>query len=295
VSTATSSASTPATPATPTPPTPAPAAKKKEWWQHGLTALRRLLAVVAIGVLVLVIARSYAYTNDDVKVCRDVAASDKGKVNVCGPVGLEDVPAIGVLLLVGVLLLLPDMSEVSIPGLVTLKRAVEEQSKQTKALSNEVATLALSMRQDTTVNVYPPKLDDAIKDVAARDKAIQEKGANAVAQETPEFGPEDTGVSAPSEERAVLEAEVIRLWNALEAAIPGLRPPYGRAKFEPDDLDWFTLYRNDVEAFRTFRNTVVHRPGNLTDDEVRKGLELGRRLLASYRGFINLVRRQRGG
>jgi hypothetical protein len=142
--------------------------------------------------------------------------------------------------------------------------------------------------------VYPPKLDDAIKDVDARDKAIQERGATAVAEES-EYGPEDTGVSAPSEERAVLEAEVSRLWNALESAIPALRPPYGRVKFEPDDLDWFTLYRNDIEAFRTFRNTVIHRPGNLSDDEVRTGLELGRRLLASYRAFINVTRRQRGG
>jgi hypothetical protein len=264
-------------------PTPNPPAKEKGPVEHAVTALRRLFAAIAVGLVVLAVVRSYAF--DDARVCRDMVASDTGIVEVCGPVGLEDVPALGVLLLVGVLLLLPDMSEVSIPGLVTLKRAVEEQAKQTEALTREIATIALNMRQDTTVNVYPPKLDDAIKDVDKRDKAIQERGREAVALETAETGPADTGVSAPSAERALLETEVIRLWNAFEDSIPGFRPPFSRVGFRPNDIDWLTLYRNDVEAFRTLRNTVVHRPGNVTDDEVRKGLELGRRLLASYRRF----------
>jgi hypothetical protein len=51
--------------------------------------------------------------------------------------------------------------------------------------------------------------------------------------------------------------------------------------------DWFGLYRRDIEAFRALRNTVVHAPGNVSDDEVRSGVELGSRLLASYRRFLD--------
>jgi hypothetical protein len=38
--------------------------------------------------------------------------------------------------------------------------------------------------------------------------------------------------------------------------------------------------------FRTMRNTVIHAPANVTDDEVRKGVELGRRLLASSLRYV---------
>lgn len=278
--------------ATPAAPTPNPPAKKKTGIEHVATAVRRLLAILAIAFVVLGVVRSYVF--DDARVCREVVASDTGKVEVCGPVGLEDVPALGVMLLVGVLLLLPDMSEVSIPGLVTLKRAVQEQAKQTEALTREVANISLNMRQETNLNFYPRPLDDAISDVDKRDRAIQEKGRNAVADESAEDGPPDTGVSAPSAERALLETEVIRLWNAIEDSIPGYRPPFNRVAVSPNDLDWLTLYRNDIDAFRTLRNTVVHRPGNVTDDEVRKGVQLGRSLLASYRAFIDITTRQGG-
>jgi hypothetical protein len=247
-----------------------------------VSAARRLLAVAAITFVVVVVLRSYTF--DDARVCREQAASDNGIVEVCGPVGLEDVPTLGVMLLVGVLLLLPDMSEVGIPGLVTLKRAIEEQSKQTASLSREVA--ALTMRQDTTVNIYgPAKLDDALADVAARDKDIEERGKAAVVETAAESTASETGVAPPSPARAVLEAEVTRLWNALDPLVPGRKR--GPVIFPLDvQLDWYGLYQKDVEAFRTLRNTVVHEPGYVTDEEVRKGVELGRSLLASYRKFI---------
>jgi hypothetical protein len=101
-------------------PAPTP---EKGLLQHTVTAIRRLLAVAALGVVIVAVARSYLFS--DALVCRQQVASDKGIVTVCGPIGLEDVPALGAMLLVGVLLLLPDMSEISIPGGLTLKRAIE--------------------------------------------------------------------------------------------------------------------------------------------------------------------------
>jgi len=251
--------------------------------QHFVTAVRRLLAAAAIGLVVVAVLRSYAFSN--ARVCREQVASDKGIVRTCGPVGLEDIPALGVMLLAGVLLLLPDMSEIGIPGLVTLKRAIEEQSKQTASLAREVAEL--TTRQDTTINVYDPaKVDDALAGVDARDKDIEERGWAAVADAAAESRAAETAMAAPSPERAVLEAEVTRLWNALDPLGPGSE----RGQLiNPLDvqLDWYSLYQKEVEAFRTLRNTVVHEPGYVTDDEVRKGVELGTRLLASYRKFTD--------
>jgi hypothetical protein len=153
-------------------------------------------------------------------------------------------------------------------------------------LSREVA--ALTLRQENIVNVYPPKVDEAIKDVAERDKAIEEKGRIVVAVEAAEFSASAMGVSAPSAERAVLEAEVVRLWITLERVVPMRRrdAPYW-FRVNPQAADWYLLYQRDIEAFRVLRNTVVHEPGNLTDDDVRQGVELGRRLIASYRKFID--------
>lgn len=64
----------------------------------------------------------------DRTVCGDELANtgDQGAVRVCRPVAISDAPVVGGILLI-LLLLLPDLSEIGIPGFLSLKRQVREQ------------------------------------------------------------------------------------------------------------------------------------------------------------------------
>ena len=275
-------------------PTPTPTEpKKKSAVAHVITGTRRVLAVAAFVAVAAVVLVTYLVPN--AAICRGAADAKGGVATLCGPVGLADVPALGVLLFIGVLLLLNDVSEVSIPGLITLKRAVEEQAKKTEALTAEISSLSLTLRQTTTVNVmYPPDPSAVKRDVEERDSKIESEGLRGVGEDHPINDSEETGVAAPSPDRAVTEAEVTRLWEALVSALPSLSPAQRRDLYIPsaDQMAWLSLYGQDIEAFRALRNTVVHQPANLSDEQVRGGVELGRSLLASYRKFIE---RARGG
>ncbi|MBO0827404.1 MAG: hypothetical protein J2P24_06445 [Streptosporangiales bacterium] len=57
-------------------------------------------------------------------ICKDTIAGTK-VVHVCEPVGVTSAPALLVLIAL-VLLLLPEMSEVSVTGLLTLKRKADQ-------------------------------------------------------------------------------------------------------------------------------------------------------------------------
>lgn len=64
-------------------------------------------------------------------MCEDKLATTgtNAVVRVCRPLAVTDPPVAGALLLV-VLLLLPDLAEVGIPGFLTLKRRVEQQEEK---------------------------------------------------------------------------------------------------------------------------------------------------------------------
>lgn len=81
---------------------------------------RRVLA----GLLLLV----SVFLTWDRTVCGDELANtgDQGAVRVCRPVAISDAPVVGGILLI-LLLLLPDLSEIGIPGFLSLKRQVREQ------------------------------------------------------------------------------------------------------------------------------------------------------------------------
>jgi hypothetical protein len=110
---------------------------------------------------------------------------------------------VGLLLLVFLLLLLPDLSEVSIHGLVSLKRQVTEQARKTEHLEQEVQRLSLSASQQMNVAIYPKDLEEA-------DTEIRQKVARLEAGEVPVQPPEPrTGLREPSPERAILEAHLL--------------------------------------------------------------------------------------
>ncbi len=285
---------------------PQQAPVKKEWWRHLVTATRRALAGIALASVAIVVVLSYLVI--DGAICREAAGADTGVVRLCGPVGPDDLPALAVLVLVAVLLLLPDMSEISVPGLLTLKRAVAEQETKTEALADQVAQLSIRMQQVNTVTtyIYPPAPDQAAQDAERRDVEFRErhpaKAASgeglAQTREQVSRAVDAPPLELPAQDRALAESEITRLWEGINELDPveNRRGMYRTAEQFVDPLfnermatraEWFEYFRQDLDAFRAVRNTVVHEPRNLTDEQVRAGVQLGRRLFNSLRDWIS--------
>ena len=87
---------------------------------------------------------------------------------MCRPLGVADLPIL-LLLLATLFLLLPDFSEIAIPGVVSLRQRVSEQETRQTLLENRVAqvqTNIQTMRQQ--VNVQVPQISDELLRVLAQ-------------------------------------------------------------------------------------------------------------------------------
>jgi len=86
-----------------------------------------------------------------------------------------------------------------------------------------------------------------------------------------------------SDERAQAEASMVRLWSDLEAVVSAVDAPSSEGldggKGDAVANQWRDLFANELEVARAVRNTVAHRPENLTDEEVKQGVELAAWLL----------------
>jgi hypothetical protein len=261
--------------------------------QDLVTLGRRLLAGAVLLLLLVVVARSYLFA--DARVCRDVAVADSGTVTVCGPAGPGDLPAVSLALLIGLILLMPDLGEIDLVGLVRLKRAVEQQGQQTEQLKN--AVLALSIRQETHVNFYPKSLETATEDIQRVESTARDQGlAQALAlvdrgfAATPQA--ETAGRTSVPAEQALNEAAIIRLWAGLEATLG--EGPLAIATSPMRTIDnmtpreqWLALFGHDLETFRAVRNSVAHRPDSLTPAQLEKAVALGQRLSKSLDDWLS--------
>ncbi len=143
--------------------------------------VRRLAAValVAWGGWMLLFGRV-------ADVCRDEVADSK-VVQVCEPIALTDPRLVWVVLAV-LLLLLPDVSELELAGVLSLKRAVAQVEGQAEQLRGEAHKLRLMTTQlnqqrveqgqgqgqgQAVYNIFPqdlgPKLTSFLDDVASND------------------------------------------------------------------------------------------------------------------------------
>jgi hypothetical protein len=120
------------------------AEKRWQWWTNARFLRWLIVALVVFGAGLLPgLANRY-------EICREEVAQtgNEGVVRVCAPPSIGDLPVIaGALLLV--VLLAPDLSEVSI-GVLKLKQRVVEQEEKQQSLEDEVARLQMTI-QNTEV------------------------------------------------------------------------------------------------------------------------------------------------
>lgn len=128
----------PASPAPPAPPaTPAePDSGATPWW---LWVTRGLIVVVLAGAAYLLLA-------EKPERCGDQLTDDGQKVEVCAPIEATSPEALLVVLVIG-LLLLPELTELEVGGVVTLRRAVAEANGQATQARAEAAEARLASAQ----------------------------------------------------------------------------------------------------------------------------------------------------
>lgn len=121
-----------ASPATPTEPN----SGGTRWW---LWVTRGLIVVVLAGVAYLLLA-------EKPERCGDQLTDDGQKVEVCTPIEATSPEALLVVLVIG-LLLLPELTELEVGGVVTLRRAVAEAKGQATQARAEAAEARLASSQ----------------------------------------------------------------------------------------------------------------------------------------------------
>jgi hypothetical protein len=221
----------------------------------------------------------------DKVICKDTLTGTKSApeiVQLCGPPRLLDLTPFVLLIAI---LLWPDLSEIGITGLVTLKRRLEEQEEKQVVLEDrlsslhqtfvQTATAIQGQSQASTTNIqvgYAPDQDDVRR-------GIEEKGKR-------------SGESGPREEQIVdlaghaqLMGVFLREYADLEPYILATsfrRPPPRWINERLTHLDegqrrvveqWHELYSGEIAALRQTRNVVVHDPHTVSEATLRKAVD----------------------
>lgn len=227
-------------------------------------------------------------------ICSDELAQTGSRevVRVCRRPGVTDIDIVLPLLAV-VLLLLPDLAEVGLPGGFTLKRTVEQQGAQLDAqaqrqdaLERSVQLVQLTQRTSAvarsgdTIFILPNDVQAALSGLGQKERRFEED-AEYMVPESPRPPP------VVSRARAQLEAELLRLAAELERDIElAEAPSEAEAADRSSLLRWRTLFAEEMDVVRAVRNSVAHaRP--LRDEDLEAAAELARTLvsLARQAGF----------
>ena len=222
-------------------------ATETPWWNSGrMVGARRGVALLLLLALSALVVVSYL-PDSPVRACREQVAATGTLVTVCRPLGTDDIVLVGLIVLGAGLLLWPDLSELGVGGLLTIKRQVAETKAVTDQLQGDVRALGIVQER--------PDLADAEADVKP-----PEGGAAA------RTGATTTGGSGAAIQSVAVSA--------------GVAPEEGR-KVMLELRRW--VYSNDrpLREWAAVRNTVRHIPERLTDEDLRSGNSLARRLLES--------------
>ncbi len=281
-------------------------------WLHGLRRCAAFLVFVG-AVAAYVASRS----DQDLRLCSDVVASvgTKALVEQCRPLSLTDLVPLVALSLV---LLVPDISELSIPGLGGVKFRMEQQERRQDDLEARLVEVAQTTSVTQSMNVSAPNV--IVVNPAAVVEALPGKEEAFRAEVEEGHRPFDVylqRVPAPldaEDAAAVMELLAVwsrdlepwaelgrrlqgRLWRGLTRSyVAGTlnaanEERYGQTlrRVVPDglserDLDvvqrWNSVFAEELAFVRGTRNAVAH-PGAVRGPEpgaIRDAIVVGRRL-----------------
>lgn len=154
------------------------------WFRFDGRRRRNVLRIAAaLWVIGVAVGIYLTYRLPQFEVCRSRVTAQGSVVEVCGPVGTDDILLVGLAVLPALLLLLwTDLSEVSIAGVVTLKRQVEKIERRQHQLEQTLLGIQVSQqsqRVDTNVVVGTSEtISEAIADVLRGQSTIQTQDVN---------------------------------------------------------------------------------------------------------------------
>jgi hypothetical protein len=246
------------------------------WDRQPYKALRQLAAIAIIIGVLLAVAGSYGVV-PSLAACRQEVTPSSTVVTVCHPIGTDDIVLVGLVLLVAIAFISPDLSEFGIPGLVNLKKTVRETKKKTDANTSVLEDL-VSTRE--------------VPDLPQASASVDEKQEDAgdVAAPTPAVAGELTA------DRGPLEAELASLIDDVReherasrlsaAEYVGYRAKLPRATLE-SLREWRSRFADEIASLVGLRPILTYAPERLSDEELRAGIALGRRLLDAANSFLS--------
>jgi hypothetical protein len=224
-----------------------------------------LLAAVPI---VLIVA---SYSSDSFRIC-DNQLTESGEVEeVCGPIDDVDLPVIALWTLVIVLILAPDLTELSIPGLLSIKRDIKDLDEKTDQIQRSLTTLIATnqITQSFHIDVATATPDQARHIVAEAEEKVGQLD---------EPSPTDI-LRDVTPERALKEVQILWIWSQLVSLLERYDTPLASRKRrdlpEPNGgilRGWLRDSQHLLYDLRTIRNTVAHTPQNLDDQTVDSAL-----------------------
>jgi hypothetical protein len=221
-------------------------------------------------------------------VCTDALVAGSGHaVKLCGQ---PDLLALAPFVLMIGLLLWPDLSELSIGQLITLKRRVKEQELRQEAVETRLTQLNMNLAQfaqgqgqgqaqHISQNFYGPNQDDVKRGIGDKATLVDRT------QPEPQLA-DKVETQEEREDRAALLGEFLLEYSKLEPYVSGQQPRFAQDQslnLSPDqaaEVMWFnSLFKQEIEAVRQTRNIVLHQPELVTSESIRGATDNTRELL----------------
>lgn len=197
----------------------------------------------------------------------------------CGP---PDATVMLPLALVIGLLMLPDLSELAIPGLVSLKRRVEVQADRQVALERDFTQMRTDLRASQTTRVTNNfVLADLVKT-----RARLEDKTDAWDHEGPlPIVESDLPVVPLAPDVAINESELLHAAARIDRYLDVTATDSATGLDQASIIDrWRHLFAQEIQVVQAARNAVAHPPHDLTDADLRHATDIAQRLLALLEG-----------
>jgi hypothetical protein len=243
------------------------------------------------------------------RVCRDQIAQTGSLVSVCRPVGLDDAILIGLLLLLAIVFLLPDISEFGIAGLLSMKLrrriwaterkadAAEDKADRAQA---DVMYLALATPTPTSKVISQAANRTTAKSERPAPQAPSARLLSSERQDAEQRFLADSSQidrylrlppfrSAQSAWRMIEQHPEAIPFPAdrldLELRLEGVPPRAARDVLEAVRA-WQVAYESELSEFARVRTVFAHYPERLSDDELHAAVNLAEELLSAVRHRI---------
>jgi len=267
----------------------------------GVVDWKRVRWVIALLIVVALagftIASYLPFTG--IASCHEELADSGSPVSVCGPIGASDIVLIGLVLLLAAALVLPELSEVGLPGGISIKRRVAELDREQRKTADDVRSLTLAQEVPDL-----GKIRRALEDQLKRWSRLPDE----VLVVPPDAGrPTDVpaGTRVITEERADLEERFMRLATEIDAyfrllghEVPErmlrhpawlgrVTPPVDYTAYLNGVRQWAKDYEGPLRSWATARNVAAHFPQRLSDEEMRNATAMAEDLVNALKaGYL---------